>query len=108
MRRKETIAYMQIVDKEKCESEATKLLEEGQKQKTAMELLELYLQFMKWIQFVLLKLGWKVFQVLTLEDAISEAEILLLLQVGNRVRETNDILGNLIHTGLIIKILVGI
>ncbi|KAF6172998.1 hypothetical protein GIB67_006374 [Kingdonia uniflora] len=38
-------AYLQIVAKEKRESEAMKLLEEDQKQKTAMELLEQYLQF---------------------------------------------------------------
>ncbi|KAI3842231.1 hypothetical protein MKW98_026021 [Papaver atlanticum] len=63
-----------------------KLLEEGQKQKTAMELLELYLQFLKWIQSVLSKLGWKVFQVLTLEDAISEADIFLLLQLWIKMR----------------------
>ncbi|KAI3979253.1 hypothetical protein MKX01_007729 [Papaver californicum] len=38
-------AYLQIVGKEKRENEAMKLLEEDQKQKTAMELLEQYLQF---------------------------------------------------------------
>ncbi|EEF51321.1 high mobility group B protein 13 [Ricinus communis] len=37
--------YLQVVNKEKRESEAMKLLEEEQKQKTAMELLEQYLQF---------------------------------------------------------------
>lgn len=38
-------AYLQIVSKEKRENEALKLLEEEQMQKTAMELLEQYLQF---------------------------------------------------------------
>ncbi|KAF8413297.1 hypothetical protein HHK36_001275 [Tetracentron sinense] len=38
-------AYVQIVGKEKRENEAMKLLEDEQKQKTAMELLEQYLQF---------------------------------------------------------------
>ena len=38
-------AYLQIVGKEKRENEALRLLEEEQKQKTAMELLEQYLQF---------------------------------------------------------------
>ena len=38
-------AYLQIMSKEKRESEALKLLEEEQKQKTAMELLDQYLQF---------------------------------------------------------------
>ncbi|KAF6150502.1 hypothetical protein GIB67_030303, partial [Kingdonia uniflora] len=38
-------AYLQIVAKEKRESEVMKLLEEEQKQKTATELLEQYLQF---------------------------------------------------------------
>ena len=36
---------MQIVGKEKRENEAMRLLEEEQKQKTAMELLEQYLHF---------------------------------------------------------------
>ncbi|XP_026398190.1 high mobility group B protein 6-like [Papaver somniferum] len=40
-------AYLQIVGKEKRENEAMKLLQEDQKQKTAMELLEQYLQFKK-------------------------------------------------------------
>ena len=38
-------AYLQVVVKEKRESEAMKLLEDEHKQKTAMELLEQYLQF---------------------------------------------------------------
>ncbi|RWW40474.1 hypothetical protein BHE74_00054116 [Ensete ventricosum] len=38
-------AYLQVVRKEKRENEAMKLLEEEQLQKTAMELLEQYLQF---------------------------------------------------------------
>ncbi|KAF9600975.1 hypothetical protein IFM89_014960 [Coptis chinensis] len=38
-------AYLQIVGKEKRETEAMKLLEDEQKQKTAVELLEQYLQF---------------------------------------------------------------
>ncbi|XP_027341422.1 high mobility group B protein 6-like [Abrus precatorius] len=38
-------AYLQVIAKEKRESEAMKLLEEEQKQKTAMELLEQYMQF---------------------------------------------------------------
>ncbi|XP_061337846.1 high mobility group B protein 6-like [Gastrolobium bilobum] len=38
-------AYLQVIAKEKRESEAMKLLEEEQKQKTAMELLEQYIQF---------------------------------------------------------------
>lgn len=38
-------AYLQVMAKEKRESEAMKLLEEDQKQKTAMELLDQYLQF---------------------------------------------------------------
>ncbi|KAJ7945023.1 High mobility group B protein [Quillaja saponaria] len=38
-------AYLLIVAKEKRESEAMKLLEEEQKQKTAMEVLEQYMQF---------------------------------------------------------------
>ncbi|XP_022985391.1 high mobility group B protein 6-like [Cucurbita maxima] len=38
-------AYLQVTSKEKRESEAMKLLEEEQKQKTAMELLDQYLQF---------------------------------------------------------------
>ncbi|KAL5552367.1 hypothetical protein UlMin_002543 [Ulmus minor] len=40
-------AYLQIMAKEKREAEAMKLLEEDNKQKTAMELLEQYLQFKK-------------------------------------------------------------
>lgn len=38
-------AYLQVTAKEKRESEAMHLLEEEHKQKTAMELLEQYLQF---------------------------------------------------------------
>jgi upstream-binding transcription factor len=38
-------AYLQVITKEKREIEAMKLLEEEQKQKTAMELLEQYMQF---------------------------------------------------------------
>jgi upstream-binding transcription factor len=38
-------AYLQVITKEKRETEAMKLLEEEQKQKTAMELLEQYMQF---------------------------------------------------------------
>ncbi|KAH9719246.1 High mobility group B protein 6 [Citrus sinensis] len=38
-------AYLQVMAKERRESEAMKLLEEEHKQKTAMELLEQYLQF---------------------------------------------------------------
>lgn len=38
-------AYLQVMAKEKRETEAMKLLEEDHKQKTAMELLEQYLQF---------------------------------------------------------------
>lgn len=38
-------AYLQVVRQEKRENEAMKLLEEEQLQKTAMELLEQYLQF---------------------------------------------------------------
>lgn len=38
-------AYLQILAKEKREAEAMKLLEDEHKQKTAMELLEQYLQF---------------------------------------------------------------
>lgn len=38
-------AYLQVIAKEKRESEAMKLLEEEQKQKTAMELLEQYIHF---------------------------------------------------------------
>ncbi|XVF51352.1 hypothetical protein PTKIN_Ptkin04bG0178300 [Pterospermum kingtungense] len=38
-------AYLQVMAKEKRESEAMKLLEDEHKQKTAMELLEQYLQF---------------------------------------------------------------
>lgn len=41
----EKAAYAKIVGNEKREIEAMKLLEEDQKQKTAMELLEQYLQF---------------------------------------------------------------
>lgn len=37
--------YLQVIAKEKRESEAMKLLEEEHKQKTAMELLEQYLHF---------------------------------------------------------------
>ncbi|KAJ3682996.1 hypothetical protein LUZ60_013223 [Juncus effusus] len=42
---KEKEAYLQIVGQEKRETEAMKLLEEDQMQKTAMELLEQYLKF---------------------------------------------------------------
>lgn len=38
-------AYLQVVGKEKRETEAMKLLEEEHMQKTAMELLEQYLKF---------------------------------------------------------------
>ncbi|KAK7399123.1 hypothetical protein VNO78_10299 [Psophocarpus tetragonolobus] len=38
-------AYLQIIAKEKRETEAMRLLEEEQKQRTAMELLEQYMQF---------------------------------------------------------------
>lgn len=38
-------AYLQVTAKEKRETEAMRLLEDGHKQKTAMELLEQYLQF---------------------------------------------------------------
>lgn len=38
-------AYLQVITKEKRETEAMKLLEEEQKHKTAMELLEQYMQF---------------------------------------------------------------
>jgi len=38
-------AYLQVITKEKREIEAMKLLEEEQKQKTAMELLEQFMQF---------------------------------------------------------------
>lgn len=38
-------AYLQVMAKEKRETEAMKLLEDEHKQKTAMELLEQYLQF---------------------------------------------------------------
>jgi upstream-binding transcription factor len=38
-------AYLQVITKEKRQSEAMKLFEEDHKQKTAMELLEQYLQF---------------------------------------------------------------
>ncbi|WCJ26474.1 HMG (high mobility group) box protein [Euphorbia peplus] len=38
-------AYLQVINKEKREVEAMKLLEDEQKQKTAMELLEQYMQF---------------------------------------------------------------
>ena len=40
-------AYLQIIGKEKRENEAMRLLEEEQKQKTAMELLDQYLQFIQ-------------------------------------------------------------
>ena len=40
-------AYLQIISKEKRETEALKLLEDEQKQKTAMELLSQYLEFMQ-------------------------------------------------------------
>lgn len=40
-------AYLQIISKEKRETEALKLLEDEQKQKTAMELLNQYLEFMQ-------------------------------------------------------------
>ncbi|KAJ4823729.1 High mobility group B protein 6 [Turnera subulata] len=40
-------AYLQVMAKEKREAEAMKLLEDDHKQKTAMELLEQYLQFMQ-------------------------------------------------------------
>lgn len=43
--RAEKEAYLQIRAKEKREAEVMKLLEEEHKQKTAMELLEQYLQF---------------------------------------------------------------
>lgn len=38
-------AYLKVIAKEKRETEAMMLLEEEQKQKTAMELLEQYMQF---------------------------------------------------------------
>ena len=38
-------AYLQMIAKEKRETEAMRLLEDEQKQKTAMELLEQYMQF---------------------------------------------------------------
>jgi upstream-binding transcription factor len=38
-------AYLQVIAKEKRETEAMKLFDEEHKQKTAMELLEQYLQF---------------------------------------------------------------
>jgi len=38
-------AYLQVMAKEKRETEAMKLFDEEHKQKTAMELLEQYLQF---------------------------------------------------------------
>ena len=38
-------AYLQVIAKEKREAEAMKLLEDEHKQKTAMELLDQYLQF---------------------------------------------------------------
>lgn len=38
-------AYLQVIAKEKRETEAMKLFEDEHKQKTAMELLEQYLQF---------------------------------------------------------------
>nr|XP_043624873.1 high mobility group B protein 13-like [Erigeron canadensis] len=41
----EKVVYSKIVDNEKRENEAMKLLNEEQKQKTAMELLEQYMQF---------------------------------------------------------------
>jgi len=37
-------AYLQVIAKEKRESEAMRLFEEEQKQRTAMELLEQYMQ----------------------------------------------------------------
>lgn len=40
-------AYLQVVAKEKREREAMKLLEDDQKQKNAMELLDQYLQFVQ-------------------------------------------------------------
>ncbi|KAL9242921.1 hypothetical protein vseg_016878 [Gypsophila vaccaria] len=40
-------AYLKVVSKEKRETEAMKLLEDEQKQKTAMELLDQYLQFVQ-------------------------------------------------------------
>ena len=40
-------AYLQIIGKEKRENEAMRLLEEEQKQKTAMELLDQYLLFIQ-------------------------------------------------------------
>lgn len=40
-------AYLQVVTKEKREREAMKLLEDDQKQKNAMELLDQYLQFVQ-------------------------------------------------------------
>ena len=38
-------AYLQMIAKEKRETEAMRLLEDEQKQRTAMELLEQYMQF---------------------------------------------------------------
>ncbi|KAG5106179.1 hypothetical protein JHK82_043150 [Glycine max] len=38
-------AYLQVIAKEKCETESMRLLEDEQKQRTAMELLEQYMQF---------------------------------------------------------------
>lgn len=40
-------AYLQVITKEKREREAMKLLEDEQKQKTAMELLDQYLHFVQ-------------------------------------------------------------
>lgn len=40
-------AYLQVIAKEKREKEAMKLLEDDQKQKTAMELLDQYLNFVQ-------------------------------------------------------------
>lgn len=40
-------AYLQVMAKEKRETEAMKLLEEDHKQKTAMELLDQYVQFVQ-------------------------------------------------------------
>lgn len=42
--------YLQVIAKEKRESEAMKLLEEEQKQRTAMELLEQYMQFKQGVE----------------------------------------------------------
>ena len=38
-------AYLQVIAKEKRETESMRLLEDEQKQRTAMELLEQYMQF---------------------------------------------------------------